>query len=290
MQFPIEIIYSFVLYLIIAYGFGLCYKVLGFFYLSHAISLTFGAYFVYAICDAKETPIWLSIIVSVLVGILLMYLVNQFVYRPKQKLNLAGWKLMIVSLGVYVVLQNVVSMVWGDSTQTFRTWGVTYGHQIGSGTITNVQIITIIGGAILLLVINLFCEKTETGRSIMAVSSNPELSEILGVSKREVVSWSIAIGSGLAAIAGILIAADIDMTPTMGFDWLMYGVVAIIIGGMGKMRHLILGALLLATAQHFSAYFFDSIWMNATAYIILVIFLYFRPYGFSGKKIKKMEV
>ena len=94
----------------------------------------------------------------------------------------------------------------------------------------------------------------------------------------------------MAAIAGILIAADIDMTPTMGFDWLMYGVVAMIIGGMGKMRHLVLGALLLAAAQHLSAYFFDSKWMNATAYIILVAFLYFRPYGFSGKKLKKTEI
>ena len=80
------------------------------------------------------------------------------------------------------------------------------------------------------------------------------------------------------------------MTPTMGFDWMMYGVVAMIIGGMGKMRYTIFGAFLLASAQQLSAYFFDSKWMNATAYIILVIFLYFRPFGFSGKKLKKTEV
>ena len=109
--------------------------------------------------------------------------------------------------------------------------------------------------------------------------------------RKELVSTvGIAIGSALMACAGILIAADIDMTPTMGFDWLMYGVVAMIIGGMGKMRYMILGALLLATAQQLSAYFLDSKWMNATAYIILVVFLYFRPFGFSGKKLKKTEV
>lgn len=76
----------------------------------------------------------------------------------------------------------------------------------------------------------------------------------------------------------------------MGFNWLLYAVVAMTIGGMGKMRHLILGSLLLASAQVSVAYFFDSKWMNATAYIILIVFLYFRPYGFSGRKLKKTEI
>lgn len=290
MQLVINIVYGFFVYLLIAKSFEIIYRTVSFFHLAHAISLTFGAYIVFAICQMMGGEFWMAVIFSVFIGFLLMYLVNQLVYRPKQKHNLAGWQLMIASLGVYVVLQNVVSMLWGDSTQTFRTWEVTSGHQIGSGTITNIQIITIFGGAILLFALRLFCEKTKTGKCISAVSSNPELSEILGIPKGNVVSWSIAIGSGLASIAGILIAADIDMTPTMGFDWLMYGVVAMIIGGMGKIRHLFLGALLLATAQHLSAYFFDSKWMNATAYIILVFFLYFRPYGFSGKRIKKTEI
>ena len=92
------------------------------------------------------------------------------------------------------------------------------------------------------------------------------------------------------ACAGILVAADVDMTPTMGFDWLLYGVVAMIIGGMGRTRYMVLGALLLATAQHLAAFFLDSKWMNATAYIILIVFLCFRPYGFSGRRLKKTEV
>ncbi len=87
-----------------------------------------------------------------------------------------------------------------------------------------------------------------------------------------------------------LIAADTDMTPTMGFNWLLYAVVAMIIGGMGKMRYLFFGALLLASAQHLSAYYLDSKWMNATAFIILITFLYFKPYGFSGKRLKKAEI
>ena len=125
---------------------------------------------------------------------------------------------------------------------------------------------------------------------IKAVSSNPELSNILGIPKDKTIIWSFALGTALASCAGILIAADTDMTPTMGFNWLLYAVVAMIIGGMGKINYLLLGSLLLATAQHLSAYYLDSKWMNATAFIILIVFLYFKPYGFSGKSLKKANI
>ena len=198
--------------------------------------------------------------------------------------------MLIASLGVYVVLQNVVSTIWGDNTLSFRTWPVKEGHQFMGAYITDVQIITIVVSILLLGFSWLFLEKTNIGQKIKAISSNPELSSILGISKNQAVVWSFILGSGLAACAGILIAADTDMTPTMGFNWLLYGVVAMIIGGMGKLRYLVLGALLLATTQHLSAYYLDSKWMNATAYIILIVFLYFRPYGFSGQPLKKAEI
>ena len=181
-------------------------------------------------------------------------------------------------------------MYFGDDTKSFRTWEVKAGHQFLGAYITDVQIITIVVSAILLFLSWLFIEKTKIGKQIKAVSSNPEMSEILGINKEKVILWSFALGSGLAAVAGILIAADTDMTPTMGFNWLLYAVIAMIIGGMGKMRYLLMGALLLATAQHLSAYYLDSKWMNATAFIILIAFLYFKPYGFSGKKLKKAEI
>jgi len=116
------------------------------------------------------------------------------------------------------------------------------------------------------------------------------MSAILGISKEKVILWCFGLSSGLASIAGILIAADTDITPSMGFNWFLYAIIAMIIGGFGKMRYLFMGALLLATAQHLAAYYLDSKWMNATAYIILIVFLFFKPYGFSGKKLKKAEL
>lgn len=289
-QLLINNIVTFVNILLIGYSFRCIYSTLRFFHLAHAVSLALGGYLVYEFSIICGMPLAAAVIVSVLGGITTMLSVYYICYKQGERKHLESWKMMVISLGVYVVLQNVISMIWGDTRLSLRTWDVSVGYEIMGGYITKTQIISVIVSMFLIMIIQLFVSTTTIGGKTKAVATNPEMSTVLGISNNSVRAFSIVIGSALMACAGILIAADIDMTPTMGFDWLMYGVVAMIIGGMGKMRHMILGALLLATAQHLSAYFFDSKWMNATAYIILVVFLYFRPYGFSGKRIKKTEV
>ena len=275
-QLIVNIFLAFSMYLLLALSFRVLYSTIKFLNITHAISLTFGAYITYLLSIQYGLSLWLSIPLSIIVGIILMLAVNRWIYQPFLKRKVENWQMLIASLGLYVVLQNIISMIWGDSTLSFRTWEVKLGHEFMGAYITDVQIITIVASVLLLALTWLFLEKTNIGKQIKGVSSNPELSGILGIPKNKAITWSFALGSGLAACAGILIAADTDMTPTMGFNWLLYGVVAMIIGGMGKMRYLLLGALLLATAQHLSAYYLDSKWMNATAYIILIIFLYFK--------------
>lgn len=279
-----------ILYILISLSISIIYKCAGFLDIAQGIILTFGSYITYQFSTQLNLHLLIAIPVSILFGVGLMLLVNQFIYKPLENKKVESWQLLIASLGVYVVLQNTVSLLWGDSTLSFRTWPVKEGHQVLGAYITDVQIITIAACVLLVGLSWLFLERTSLGNKIKAVSSNPELASNVGISKDEAVIWSFIIGSGLAACAGILIAADTDMKPTMGFNWLLYGVVAMIIGGMGKLRYLVLGALLLATAQHLSAYYLDSKWMNATAYIILIAFLYFRPYGFSGQPLKKAEI
>lgn len=289
-QLLINIITSFFLVLLIGYSFHCIYSTLRFFHLAHAVTLAFGSYFTYFFSISLGLPMLLSVVLAVLGGVSAMLTVYCLLYKNNIVYKIAGWKIMIVSLGVYINFQNIISMAWGDTRLSLRSWNITVGHEVFGGYITNIQIISVIASGLLLLLMQVFFSKTTIGREMKAVASNPEMSTIIGIPNNTVLVISIAIGSALMACAGIMIAADIDMTPTMGFDWLMYGVVAMIIGGMGKMRYMFLGAFLLATAQQLSAYFFDSKWMNATAYIILVIFLYFRPFGFSGKRLKKTEV
>jgi branched-chain amino acid transport system permease protein len=290
MQLLINILILFSLFSIISYSYKLIYTTSRFFNLSHAITITFGSYFTYLFSINIGLNLFFAIPIAITLSTLISILIFQFIYKPLQTKNIPNWQLLIASLGVYIVLQNLISMSFGDDTKNFRTWEVKEGHQFLGAYITDVQIITIVVCFGLLVLSCLFIERTAIGKQIKAVSSNPSLSAIFGISTNKTILYSVALGSALASVAGILIAADTDMTPTMGFNWLLYAVVAMIIGGMGKMRYLFMGALLLATAQHLSAYYLDSKWMNATAYIILIVFLFFKPYGFSGKKLKKSEL
>ena len=289
-QLLINIIVAFGNILLIGYSFRCIYSTLRFFHLAHAVSLALGGYLVYELSIYCGMPLAVAIILSVLGGVIIMLSVYFLLYKHGEQKHLASWKMMVVSLGIYVVLQNVISMVWGDTRLSLRTWDISVGYEIMNGYITKTQIITILVSVALAALGQLFISETTIGKKMNAVAANPELSAVLGISNDSVMAFSIVIGTALMACAGILIAADVDMTPTMGFDWLLYGVVAMIIGGMGRMRYMVLGASLLATAQHLGAFFLDSKWMNATAYIILIVFLCFRPYGFSGRRLKKTEV
>ena len=198
--------------------------------------------------------------------------------------------MLIASLGIYVVMQNTISLIWGDETKSIRTWSVKTGHNILGAYITDVQIAAIVISIILLTGVIIFLHFTSLGKQIRAVSSNPELSNIFGISSDKIILFSFIIGSALASIGGILITLDTDMTPTMGFRILLYAAVAMIIGGVGSYKGLIKGALLLSTAQHLSAYYIDGRWMEATAYVVLVLFLIWKPLGFSAKRLKKVEI
>ena len=285
-----DIILKFSIYLIITFSFVICYYPAKFFNLSHAITLTFSAYFTYLFSIQLQCSVWLSIPLAIVSATAVGMLSEIALYKPLRKRNASPMILMIASLGLYIVLQNLISMLWGDSTKSVRTGEIKVGHEFFGAYITDIQIITIAVCVALFVACVLLMKYSRIGRNIRAVASNPELSNVVGIHSDRVILWAFAIGSALAAVAGILIAFDTDMRPTMGFNWLLYGVVAMIIGGVGSNWGLVGGALLLATAQHLAAYYIGSQWIDAVAYIILILFLIARPLGFSGKRLKKIEI
>lgn len=289
-QILTNILVLFCVELLIAFSFLIIYQTTKFFHLAHAAVITIGAYLTYLLFIQLNIGLWIAIPLAIIGSVILAVLMELFIYKLLRKKGTSPWKMLIASLGLYVVLQNFISMYWGNDTKSIRTWSVKTGHNFFGAYITDVQIITIIVSTTLFIGVLLFLRFSLLGKQIRAVSSNEELSNIFGIYSDRVILWSFAIGSALAAIAGILIALDTDMTPAMGFNVFLYAVVAMIIGGVGSYKGLIGGVLLLATAQHLSAYYIDSKWMDATAFIILILFLIWKPLGFSGKRLKKVEI
>lgn len=289
-QIIINIFYSCVVFALIGLSFSTIYSATKFFNLAHAFILTFAAYMTYLFSLQADLVLWIALPLAIVCSIVVGLLIEIILFKPLRKQGASTMMLMIASLGLYIVLQNVISMIWGNKIKSIRTGEVKVGHEFFETYITDIQIITIAVCLVLFVACVLFMKYNRIGRNIRAVASNSELSNIIGISSNKVILWAFGIGSALAAVAGILVAFDTDMTPTMGFNLLLYGVVAMIIGGVGSNWGLIGGALLLASAQHLAAYYIGSQWMDAIAYIILILFLIWKPLGFSGKRLKKVEI
>jgi len=290
MQLLLNILVTSSLFLSIGLSFSLIYYPTKFFHIAHAAVISLGAYLVFFFANKFSVPFSVSVGLAIAAAVGIGLLCEILVYRQMRKRNLPALAYLIVSIGLYVVLQNCISLFFGDDTKIINTAEVTVGNQIFGAYITTIQIITVFVSITLFLAVNLFLHFTTTGKSIRAVASNPELCTIYGISSNKVILIAFAIGSALAATAGILSAMDTNMTPTFGFNLLLYGIVAMIIGGVGSTRGLIAGALLVASTQHLAAYYIDTKWMDAVTYIILILFLIWKPLGFSGKRLKKVEV
>jgi branched-chain amino acid transport system permease protein len=201
-----------------------------------------------------------------------------------------SWVGLVASIGLYVLLQNVVSIGFGDETLVLRADPITVGRQVGNAFVTSTQGLIVLASVVLFAGTAALLATTKLGRAIRGVASNPDLCVLLGIEPRRIARWAIGIGSALAALAGTLSGFDSDLTPTMGFRLLMNGVVVMIIGGIGGIGGFPLAALLLALAQHLAAYYLDAKWMDAAAFLILITFLIWKPLGFRGRRLRKVEV
>jgi len=277
-------------YTLVAVSFSLIYSTTRFFHFAHAVIFTAGAYFTYLYHILLGLPLILAVILSVAASAVLGSLIELYIYRPLRKTKATSMVLLLASLGINIVLQNVISMMFGDDTKSIRTGDVVEGLNILGGRITPIQILIICTGILLVVLVAVFLKRTKTGRAMRAVANDPELADISGVESSGVILRTFAFGSALAGVAGILVALDVDMTPTMGMNALMMGVVAVIVGGAGSITGVALGALLLALAQNFGVWKISSQWQDTIAFVILLIFLLLRPQGFLGRKVKKAAI
>ncbi|MCD4668201.1 MAG: hypothetical protein K8R44_06405, partial [Sulfurimonas sp.] len=166
MQIAINIVHSFSLYILISLSFYLCYTISKFFNLAHAAIITLGAYFIYLFSYQLSLHIFVSIILSIISAIFVGISIEFIIYRKLRKLNISPFFMLIASLGIYVVLQNVISLTWGDEAKIIRSTNISVGNKLIGAYITDIQIITFTVSLFLLLGIIVFQKKTKLGRQI----------------------------------------------------------------------------------------------------------------------------
>jgi branched-chain amino acid transport system permease protein len=271
-------------------GFALIYQVVRFFHFAHGAIFTSSAYFVLLFLSSSGFPLPVSILAALVCSSALGCLIELVVYRPLQRKRASAIVLLLASLGIYVVIQNTISLVFGDQARSIRPGAIAEGIDVVGAKITGIQVTTICVAVVLVAGLAIMLKKTRIGRAIRAVANDGELACVSGIDSGHVRVWVFALGSALAGAAGILAAFDTDMAPTMGMNALMLGVIAVIVGGVESIPGVVLGALLLSVAQQAGAWEVGSQWQDAIAFGVLLVFLLLRPHGFLGRKLKKAIV
>jgi branched-chain amino acid transport system permease protein len=286
-QFIFNGLFAGSVYALVAIGFAIIYQPTRFFHFAHGAIYTLGVYFAYLFSVQLGLDQFIAFLLAAISAAAFGAVCEILVYNPMCKNRATDLTLLIASLGLYFVLQNAISMIWGDDTKTMRTAKVAVGHEVLGSRITDVQIVIVSTSVVLVALLALGFTKTTFGKTLRALANDPELARLCGIESDRFRVYAFAIGSFLAAVAAIMISFDTDITPTMGFNALAKGVIAVVIGGMGSLPGAALGGLLLGLSENIGVYWLPSKWQDTIAFVILILFLVFRPYGILGKKPQK---
>lgn len=290
MQVLINILSLFTLYIILSFSFHLIFKPTKIFHIAHALTVSLGAYMVYLFYHIVELNLILSLLLALVITILYGIANEHFFYKHLRGKKDSNIKMLILSLGAYIVSQNLISIFFGDDIKVLNKGEVKVGHEFVGAYITDIQIITMAVALAILGITFYLWYKTKFGFALRAIADNSELSQVFGIPKNRIILLAFALGSFYAGIGGILVGFDTGITPTFGFSLLLYAIVVMIIGGVDNLWGIVIGAFILATVQNLTAYYLDTKWMDAVTYAILIVFLMIRPYGVSGIKNRKVEI
>jgi branched-chain amino acid transport system permease protein len=278
------------IYALIAIGFTVIYKTVKFFHLAHGAVYTAGAYLTYSMVKLNlDNGVWtLEWFFAFLVGIIgagvLGILIDRVVYYPLRKQNASNLIFLLASFGVFIFLQNLIQLIYGAQILTIRTGPVKEGHHFLGAVITDVQITILLVSLVCLIGLWVFIQKTKLGKAMRAVSDDPIAANVVGINPEKIILFSFAIGSALAGLAGILISFETNIEPTMGFNAILKGIIASIVGGIGSIPGAVLGGFFLGLAENLGVWKIQAGWKDAIAFAILIIFLLIRPWGILGNR------
>lgn len=290
MQLIINSIISGSIYTLIAIGFTVIYKTVKFFHFAHGVVYALGAYLAYSVMKGLASVGAFSWVIAVIIGVIgavaLGVLMDRVVYYPLRKQKAPDLVFLIASFGVFIFIQNLIQLIYGAQILSLRTGPVKEGHHFLGAVITDIQILILVVSILLSIGLWLFVKKTKHGKAIRAVSDDPIGARVVGINSEKVIFSSFAIGSALAGIAGILIALETNLEPTMGMNAIFKGIIASIIGGIGSIPGAVFGGFFLGLAENLGIWKIQAGWKDAIAFGILILFLLFRSTGILGAKTK----
>ena len=273
-------------YAIIALGYTMVYGIAKMLNFAHGDVIMVGAYISFCTTAYLKLPPIVSVIFAMIVCTLLGIIIEGLAYKPLRKAS--SLAVLITAIGVSYFLQNAALLIWGSAPKTFSSV-VPFGSIPlfdGGLIITPESIVTVIVSVLIMVGLTLFTKNSKMGKGMRAVSEDKDAAELMGINVNVTISMTFAIGSALAAIAGVLLCSAYPvLVPTTGSMPGIKAFTAAVFGGIGSIPGAMIGGILLGIIEIFSKSYISTNLSDAIVFAVLIIVLLVKPTGLMGKKI-----
>jgi len=273
---------------IAAMGFSLVYTTTNYFHFAYGAIYTSSAYLIYWFFLILRLPFILSLLLTFLIASAISLLIEQIVYKPLETRYNSSVAILISSFGVYLFIINFIAMLAGNDVKILSP-GIEKTFQFGSVIVTRTQLTGVFAFLIVLISFLIFL-KTKFGLLLKGYSINPNLIIALGYNPRFVRYFVFIISSILAAIASVISAFDVGFDPNIGSSVVLLSAVALIIGGVKIYESSIVGAFIIGVLRSVIIWQFSAQWVDTFVFLLLILFLLFKPSGILGKQLRVEEV
>ena len=275
-------------YAIIALGYTMVYGIAKMLNFAHGDVIMVGAYVCFFAISNYNLPPVVSVLTAMVICTILGVLIEGLAYKPlRQSASLA---VLITAIGMSYFLQNSAQLLWTSNPKIFPSILGNGGIPLFGGelTIPYNTILTIAACIVIMVCLTLFTKYAKTGKAMRAVSEDKAAAELMGINVNKTISVTFAIGSALAAIAGVLLCTVYPrLIPTTGSMPGIKAFTAAVFGGIGSIPGALLGGVLLGVIEIFSSAYISTELANAIVFAVLIIILLVKPTGLLGKKIRE---
>lgn len=276
-------------YALIALGYTMVYGIAKMLNFAHGDVIMVGAFTTYTVCSTMGLPPMAGILAAMVLCTLLGMLIEKVAYKPLRKAS-SPLAVLITAIGVSYLLQNVALLIFGSNTKFFTSIVPMeslkmFGDKL---LITGETIVTIAVCIIIIAALLLFINKTKAGQAMLAVSEDKGAAQLMGINVNGTIALTFAIGSALAAVAGVLLcSAYPSLTPYTGSMPGIKAFVAAVFGGIGSIPGAFIGGILLGIIEIFGKAYISSQMADAIVFGVLIVVLLFKPTGLLGKNIQE---
>lgn len=274
------------IYAIIALGYTMVYGIAKMLNFAHGDVIMIGCFIVFTMMNGLSLNSMVSLLAAIVGCTILGVVIEKIAYKPLRKASPLA--VLITAIGVSYFLQNLALIIFGADTKSFTSIINTKPLRLADGrlTITSVTIATVAACIIIMLGLMTFIKKSKAGQAMLAVSEDKDAAQLMGVNVNKTISLTFAIGSGLAAIAGVLLcSAYPTLSPYTGAMPGIKAFTAAVFGGIGSIPGAFIGGILLGVIEILGRAYISSQLSDAIVFAVLIVVLLVKPTGILGKPV-----